>query len=101
MVNNKNRVAQKQWKKWSDTAQRIFNDVYEFCMLNPTIMVHPKAEKIQPEHWKTIAWNTAWVAADSYDEVVPDLIVTGTETYKVKRTRRAAKRRVTGKVTKK
>jgi hypothetical protein len=32
---------------------------------SPWVFTHPKQEDIKKEHWLTICWNTAWIAADS------------------------------------
>jgi len=76
MVRNSNRVPQKQWRKWSVKARKVFNDVYEFLMKNQWAMLHPKAPTPKPVHWKTTAWNSAWIAADAVDDDLPDEIVT-------------------------
>lgn len=65
----------KQWKKWSGTAKEVFSDVYSFVFFNQDVMTHPKAVKITPKHWKTLAWNTAWIAADAVDGTIPDIII--------------------------
>ncbi len=62
---NKFSVPAKQWKKWPDIAQRVFNEVHECMDLNPSLFVHPKTKKIAKEQWGTVAWNAAWIAADA------------------------------------
>lgn len=74
-MRNENRVPLKQWRKWSSTAQRVFNETYRFLMRNPDLVRHPadplpKTTKAS-QHWKTIAWNAAWIGADAADESVP------------------------------
>ena len=64
------KVPVKQWRKWSEAARAVFNRVHDFVVENPTLMSHPKAGSLKPAHWKTIAWNAAWVAAAAVDEEV-------------------------------
>jgi len=75
MESNKNRVPKKQWRRWSEPAQVVFNRTYEFAMRNPELMVHPKALVVRPACWKTTAWNMAWIAADAVDDCIPDEVV--------------------------
>lgn len=72
---NANRVPIKQWRKWSPDARAVFNRVYEFVHDNPRLMTHPKMEKVAPAHWKTIAWNSAWIAADAVMDQVPTEVI--------------------------
>lgn len=65
-VKNKHRVPQVQWRKWSNLARRIFNDVY--YSMRPSMqaqLIHPDAVVVSKEHWKTLQWNAAWLAADA------------------------------------
>lgn len=71
MIKNKNRVPKKQWSKWSKEAKAIFNDCYDFFFNNQGLVMHPKAHELKPDHWKTVAWNAAWIAADACDECIP------------------------------
>lgn len=68
---NNFKAPTKQWRKWSETARAVFNRVYDFAIENPTLMLHPRAEVPKPAHWKTVAWNAAWVAADAVDGAIP------------------------------
>jgi hypothetical protein len=52
---------------WSLEARRIFHYLYDFMMLNPEAMQHPDAAEIPAAHWKTIAYNAAWTAANGVD----------------------------------
>lgn len=72
---NKNRVPAKQWRKWSGMARWVFNDTYNFIYNHEREMNHPKQPKHLLLHWKTLAWNAAWIAADAVDDTVPDEIV--------------------------
>lgn len=65
-VKNKYRVPKSQWNKWRfGSARQIFNEVYWFALGNQQLLTHPKMPLAKPDHWKTIAWNVAWIAADA------------------------------------
>lgn len=69
-VANKHKVPLKQWRRWSRQAQKIFNSMYH--SMRPRmqfVYMHPSAKALPREHWETIRWNTAWMAADAADEV--------------------------------
>ena len=76
MTKNVNKVPRKAWGKWSKKARMIFNDCYKFFMENQELMNHPKAGKQKPVFWKTVAWNSAWIAADACDKTIPTEIIT-------------------------
>ena len=76
MTKNVNRVPKKQWMKWSTNARLAFNRSYEFIYNNQDLIIHPRAATASPFHWKTIAWNAAWIAADAIDDSIPTEIVT-------------------------
>ncbi len=61
---NVNRVPVKQWRKWSLNARGVFNELYACMRDNQRIFLHPAQDKITPRRWKTVAWNSAWMAAD-------------------------------------
>lgn len=89
-VRNLYKVPLKQWRKWSETARTVFNRVYDFAYNNQPLVTHPKAEKVKPTHWKTVAWNVAWIAADAVDDTIPDVIEdVDVKTGATVRTRRA------------
>lgn len=75
---NPNRVPAKQWRRWSPTARAIFERVYAFMLENPGLMQHPRQPSPAPAHWKTTAWNAAWIAADACDDTIPTTIETVT-----------------------
>ena len=62
---NKFGVPKKQWKRWPDLCQRVFNSVHEAMEQNPALFTHPKTGKIAKEQWGTVARNAAWIAADA------------------------------------
>jgi len=72
-VENDFGVPKKQWKKWPEIAQRLFNKVYASMELNPALFIHPKTGKIAKEQWGTVSWNAAWIAADAYIESLKDI----------------------------
>jgi hypothetical protein len=75
-VANKYRVPAKQWKRWSKAARAVFNRVYDFAYNNECLMTHPGQDAAKPVHWKTIAWNAAWIAADAVDDTIPTRVIT-------------------------
>lgn len=62
---NVNRVPRAQWRKWGSQARKVFNEVYSSLYMNRLLTCHPKAPEIPQHHWRTIAWNAAWLAADA------------------------------------
>lgn len=70
VTKNKNRVPRSQWRKWPAKARETFNWLYGLMMDSPDLFNHPKAIKMNPAHWKTVAWNTAWLAADAVSDVL-------------------------------
>jgi len=52
------------WDNWDDLQRSLFNSLYERMLKSPWAFTHPEAVKIPREHWKTTAWNAAWMAAD-------------------------------------
>ncbi len=62
---NSHRVPVKSWRKWTEHGRTVFNDTYEIYRNNQRLITHPKADPVPPRHWKTIAWNMAWLAADA------------------------------------
>jgi hypothetical protein len=64
-VMNPHKVMQSQWKKWNGVQRRAFNSLFSFAMKNQKLLLHPKGPAMAPEHFRTVAWNFAWAAADS------------------------------------
>ncbi len=56
-------------KRWSRQGQKIFRKTYSEILLyvSNDVFAHPAAPKLKKNHWKTIAWNSAWIAADAAD----------------------------------
>ena len=69
-VSNCYKVPLKQWAKWSQRAQDLFNAVYSDMYDNQSLFQHPKALEIETAHWKTTAWNAAWTAANAVDDTI-------------------------------
>lgn len=64
---NRYKVSKKKWRKWSEAAHAVFNDLYANVLYNQDVFSHPSAVQQKGKHWKTTAWNVAWWAADSVD----------------------------------
>lgn len=69
MAANRYKVPLKKWKKWGKPAQGVFNRCFDLFFKNQESFTHPKASEQPREHWKTVAWNTAWIAADEAQNV--------------------------------
>jgi len=69
---NTHRVPVKAWRKWTEHARSVFNDIYETYRDNQRLLTHPKADPVPPKHWKTIAWNMSWLAADAATQAVAE-----------------------------
>lgn len=64
-VGNKHKVPKGFWGDWNNTARRVFNKTYERMLRSQSVFMHPKATPMQKDHWKTVAWNAAIIAADA------------------------------------
>ena len=58
-------VPARQWRKWTEIARRVFNEVYSSMNGAQWVFLHPKQEKVSRSQWKTTAWNAAWTAAEA------------------------------------
>lgn len=67
VIKNTHKAGKFQWAKWSHTARFVFNSTYEL-MLDQSLFKHPEAPYVKDDHWKTTAWNAAWMAACHADE---------------------------------
>ncbi len=63
MIDNKHKVMKKQWTKWNENSQELFNGLYEYMGENQHLFIHPHTIQIPQEYWKTTAWNAAFMAA--------------------------------------
>jgi hypothetical protein len=61
---NIHKVSKRQWKRWTVDGRNVFNDLYDTVLNGQSIMKHPNHNVVAPNHWETIAWNSAWLAAD-------------------------------------
>ena len=62
-VANRYGMTAVMWRKWSNPARAMFNKMYHALRYQWAI-VHPEALTLPREHWKTIRWNAAFMAAD-------------------------------------
>lgn len=62
---NHYKVPAKQWKKWCDLSQRVFNETYCTMAHNKNLFMHPAQDEPRDEYWNTTAWNAAWTAAEA------------------------------------
>lgn len=62
---NRYKVPLKQWRKWGETARRVFNETYSSMVGNQGLFLHPDQEKVSNRLWRTTAWNAAWTAASA------------------------------------
>ena len=67
MEANTHRVPPKQWKKWSEHARRVFNDLYSVARRNQRLFRHTHATEVPDKHWAVTVWNLCWEAADAVD----------------------------------
>lgn len=57
-------MSKKAWSRWSEDSQEMFVNMYDYILPNQTIFSHPNMIPMPEAEWKTIAWNTAYMAAD-------------------------------------
>jgi hypothetical protein len=62
---NRYKVPQRQWRKWSEQERFVFNEIYGSTVKNQAILGHPQMDAISPAFWKTLCWNFAWLASDA------------------------------------
>lgn len=71
-IKNTNHVPKNQWRKWTPTGQDTFNEVFWMMYQNSHVFDHPdmtlKPADMPKDHWKTVCWNAAWVAAGAATE---------------------------------
>lgn len=66
-------VPRKQWEKWPTLARKVFNKHFREIKLNKEILGHPQMADISKRMWHTLAWNCAWLAADSVKEGLKEM----------------------------
>lgn len=72
---NIHKVNPRVWRRWSPTARLVFNRLYGCLKKNQANLTHPKGLIMKPPIWETIAWNTAWLAADAVMGPIEPLVV--------------------------
>ena len=71
LMSNRYRVPRKQWKKWSDLARTVFNNLYATLKASQGVLHHPSVtELLSRRQWDVVAWNTAWLAADEAQKAI-------------------------------
>lgn len=66
---NIHNVQLRQWRKWNQQSRFIFNYVYG-QLQDQRVIKHPDTKDLPEDHWQTIRWNAAWLAADAAWESV-------------------------------
>lgn len=64
IAKNTHNVPRRQWKKWTLVGQSTFNMLYSHMKDSQQLYVHPMSQMVPDFHFKTTAWNAAWMAAD-------------------------------------
>lgn len=67
-MRNRYKVPKRQWARWTDNARNVFNTLYGVMIADPGNYQHPKATPVPRAHWRTTAWNAAFIAACSVAE---------------------------------
>jgi hypothetical protein len=60
---NRYKVPQEQWRRWTTRGRQVFNYIFGYMRTHPELFLHPKAPALPAAHWRTVAWNAAWLAA--------------------------------------
>lgn len=63
-VTNTHRVPSRMWRRWTIVGRHVFNKTYTHMVQNQDVYKHPQAQTVPEEHFKTTAWNAAFIAAD-------------------------------------
>lgn len=58
------KVPSHRWKKWQDQERMLFNSLLDCLLDNMRYFLHPEQPIPSNEHWRAMAWNVAWQAAD-------------------------------------
>lgn len=69
MASNCYKVNKRTWTRWSKGRQAVFNRVFGELKSGAHMFDHPEAADIPQKHWRTIAWNAAWIASDHAEQV--------------------------------
>lgn len=68
-MKNQYRVPKKQWNKWNERGHVTFNYIYDILMNQFKVVCPPKFGELPTQTRKVVAWNTAWLAADSASDL--------------------------------
>jgi len=66
-MTNKYDCPSKIWRKFSDAAKKIYNEVMSQSLKNQDITCHPKGDEIGKDEWHTICHNFSCYAAWAFD----------------------------------
>lgn len=65
---NTYKVSRRSWSSWTLVGKHVFNKTFYTMMENQEVFHHPEFIKnggaLIDKHWKTVAWNAAYTAAD-------------------------------------
>lgn len=67
---NRFKVPSARWNRWGDAARCVFNSVMLKMKDDQRLYLHPKTEPMPKVRWQTTAWNAAWIAAESAQDVL-------------------------------
>ena len=67
VLGNVHKVPAKVWRTWRLGAKWMFNNMMR-QMSDSRKLTHPGYERCSDEYWKTIRWNSAWIAAELENE---------------------------------
>ncbi len=68
-MRNTYKVPKRVWKKFGAKGQPVFNNLFFTMTKAPDLFMHPKATALKKSHWRTVAWNAAWIAASAAAKV--------------------------------
>lgn len=68
-MKNQYKVPNKQWNKWNEQGKITFNYIYDVLMNQFKVVCPPKFGELPANTRKVVAWNTAWLAADSASDL--------------------------------
>lgn len=67
MIDNRYKVSQRMWRKWSQQARIVFNEVFRSMTTAPWAFQATGHDAPPKRTWRVTAWNCAWIAADAVD----------------------------------
>ncbi len=71
---NMHRVPKSMWQRWSEMGRFEFNQtLVRLRSMGWTCMKHPEAPKLESEHFETLTWNAACIAADVATQIEKDI----------------------------